>query len=1105
MKISKLFKKLKTAYYRSRYVKYLKKHIDEHAVLLEAGQGEHINGNVFAFLRSIETQQKWKCCVPYVSVTEKTKTAIDKKLKGYGFKKYVLVYRKSKRYRKMLATAKYLITDNSFPPYMVKRDEQVYLNTWHGTPLKQLGRRDIDNSTSIGNVQKNFLSADYLLFPNTYTRDIMMSDYMIDRLFKNKAIITDYPRNDALFNRAMSEKLKAEYNPEGKRIIAYMPTWRGLGRNADTTAQIREAEGIIKDIEKGLNEDEVLYVNFHFLIGNQIDFSSYEKVNAFPEEYETYEFLNICDVLITDYSSVMFDFAQTGRGVVMYIYDYEKYKEEKGFYFDITELPFPKPNTVPELLRVLHEPLEQYHLDRKFTGRDFGHATEKVMDLIFKNIASNLDITDYNYSKGTKYVLFESPRNPLHRQIAEKYMNSLSPEEKKKTVIAFVGAMKGGNIEFLKAMDKDLEFLRVMSGGSKSLTEYAFGFKQKKFGGAEKHLEKFCDREYERLIKYIGADEVSVLIANRYERLMACARFSGRTAIHEFPPYFYSMVNKTFHRDRPSKRNVFTKFDEVIEHEIEDETSYWEGTSCTGITAQLSSVSYHVSDDVFEIKSKLLLESMEKAIDSIDAAVIAGNEYPIEVNHVKGRTDKGVYKYKKKIKISIPVAEINGWEFHNRLLLKLRLGGKSILVFTLSPRPRRRFKKLIYPVDRFDEVCFFKEGVKYFTVTVRNRNHTDSGFVRFKIAVAFICHLLTFWHKPVLMYEKDCSRYEESASLLLERMVDKGYKNMNYILAKGYPYREKIPEKCLPYLVDRFSFKHFYKLFASKSIIASEAIAHSLEPRTVSKLFRPFIQHGRKNYVFLQHGVMYMISLSSEQRAFFNKGAGRGLQRVVVSSELEANHFIQNTGYEPEDMYISGLPKFDTSYCREDADRIIVMLTWRPWEYVNGMNNFFETGYYKMLKRIVDSVPDEFKDKLIVLPHPLIADLVELNSRDAVWRYAVRDTRYDEILRSGRVLITDYSSIAYDAFYRGMNVIFCWEEKDECMEQYGSNAKLMLTEELAFGPVCYRCSDIGELIKTVYDSRQSEKFLDNYNRIVKYNDGKNTERLINMLEKDRII
>ena len=238
MGIKKIKNAIRNARANNEYLKYYDAPIDDKAILLEAAQGKHTDGNIFAFLRCVEENPRWQYLTPYVVITRESKAEAQKKFARYGFRRAKLVVRNSTEYMKILATAKYLITDNSFPPYFIKKLGQIYLNTWHGTPLKRLGRADITNSTSIGNVQKNFLTADYLLQPNSYTKEVMMKDYMVDRVYGGRVVVADYPRNDVLFTKPLEVELRTKFNPNGKKIIAYMPTWRGTGRNANVKQQI---------------------------------------------------------------------------------------------------------------------------------------------------------------------------------------------------------------------------------------------------------------------------------------------------------------------------------------------------------------------------------------------------------------------------------------------------------------------------------------------------------------------------------------------------------------------------------------------------------------------------------------------------------------------------------------------------------------------------------------------------------------------------------------------------------------------------------------------------------------------------------------------------
>ena len=153
-----------------------------------------------------------------------------------------------------------------------------------------------------------------------------------------------------------------------------------------------------------------------------------------------------------------------------------------------------------------------------------------------------------------------------------------------------------------------------------------------------------------------------------------------------------------------------------------------------------------------------------------------------------------------------------------------------------------------------------------------------------------------------------------------------------------------------------------------------------------------------------------------------------------------------------------------------------------------------------MLEEIIESIPKKYKNKIVLLPHPLVINNIKNTPLN---KYIIKNKSYDEILRKTDILITDYSSIAYDAFYRGANVIFWWKEKDFCMEQY--NGHLMLNDNNAFGPVCYKKEKLTQNVNDLYKQKQKEEYIKKYRKIVEFHDNKNTERLVECLQKDKII
>ena len=358
------------------------------------------------------------------------------------------------------------------------------------------------------------------------------------------------------------------------------------------------------------------------------------------------------------------------------------------------------------------------------------------------------------------------------------------------------------------------------------------------------------------------------------------------------------------------------------------------------------------------------------------------------------------------------------------------------------------------------------------------------------------------------MYEKNCSRYEESASVLYEELIDQNYKNVFFVLDEEYlkKHGSEIKQKYKNNLISKFSLKHYFMFFACKTFMSSESIGHALETRCSSKAVRKRIVNKRFNYIFLQHGVMYMISLDSVSRKMFSQMPKKAKEyRVVVSSNLEAEHFLDFGQHKPEHIYLTGLCKFDKNKWNEDADRIVIMPTWRPWEYNQAVEDLYQTKYYKMLERMVYAVPESLRKKLTLLPHPLISEIFRGNGNEFSQYLSEADLKYDTILQNTKVLITDYSSISYDAFYRGANVIFYWEEPEECLKEYGSNTKLMLNKSNAFGDICYNEKELSQKLIEDYENGQRNEYIGNYQKIVEFHDGNNTKRLLKCLQKDNII
>lgn len=332
--------------------------LDEKAVLLESQHGTGMNGNIYYLLRVLATDPRYREFTLYLACRDDNRDRFQTRLEAEGMTQVRLVAVHSRAYLRVLASAKYLFGDITFYPLFVKRPDQVYLNTWHGTPLKTLGRRVNNDLHNIAGVQKNFFMADYLLYPNAYTMEHMVEDYMLPGLSHARILLAGYPRNTAFFDVEDAVKQREQLGLLGKRVYAFLPTWRGQIGAIDPNASA-DVQRQLQQLDEGLTEDEVLFVNLHPMAKKDVSFADFDHVRPFPVDRETYRFLNVADCLITDYSSVFYDFAVTRKKCVLFTYDEEAYEADRGFYRPLSTLPFPRVKTVEALLSEIRSP-KQY-------------------------------------------------------------------------------------------------------------------------------------------------------------------------------------------------------------------------------------------------------------------------------------------------------------------------------------------------------------------------------------------------------------------------------------------------------------------------------------------------------------------------------------------------------------------------------------------------------------------------------------------------------------------------------------------------------------------------------------------------------------------------
>lgn len=506
---------------------YEKEKINEKEILFESFLGNNFNGNPFYIFKEICENSKYDEYKKYiVASSEKNKKSIIKMLDNYGLLgKADIVLRNTKQYCYLLATAKYLINNVTFPTYFIRKEEQIYLNTWHGTPLKGLGRNIKDKPNSIGNVQRNFIHATHLLFPNDFTFDIIREDYMLNNIYTGKYIKSGYPRNDIFFNEERRKFVKEKLGLKNKKIVVYMPTWREkTNPKQKNDKQLTYIMYALYEFEKKLPDDTVVLVKLHHLANKAIDFKEFDKIIPFPEEYETYDVLNIADKLVTDYSSVMFDFLNTGKDVILYTYDEKEYCNGRSLYMEIKDLPFyysDDINLVCEKIKEESQTEKNEKIRNELCFYDSKDSVSKLCEYIFEKNLSNdkfevIDHTKYNNGKKNILIFAGGLQKNGITSALRAILNNIDLDENNYFLTFYNNATKQ-NIDFINNLDKRVCYMPIM--GQKNFKKYEAIFYHLYFRwniNVINKIKKIYDREKFRLYRNINFD--TVIHYTGYER-----------------------------------------------------------------------------------------------------------------------------------------------------------------------------------------------------------------------------------------------------------------------------------------------------------------------------------------------------------------------------------------------------------------------------------------------------------------------------------------------------------------------------------------------------------------------------------------------------------
>lgn len=300
----------------------------------------------------------------------------------------IVVNRLSLKYYYYLAVSKFFINNVNWPLQYKKRKQAVEIQTLHGTFLKTMGldvKNEVDTQKKLQDFRTRHGRWDYLISPSPFMTQTAKRVFE----YEDKPVLEiGTPRNDILFQADEEQiaSIKTQIGiPADKKVILYAPTYRA---KTDDTLHLE-----IEKMKERLGDEYILLIRMHYFVSNNIRFDDHDgfvmNMAKYPNVNELYL---ISDIMITDYSSTMFDYAITRKPMIFFTYDYQYYKNDlRGMYLDFEkEAPGPMLEKTSDIVdyiqhidlrRTLFAEKEQQFFER-YAKFETGNAAKQVNDLI---------------------------------------------------------------------------------------------------------------------------------------------------------------------------------------------------------------------------------------------------------------------------------------------------------------------------------------------------------------------------------------------------------------------------------------------------------------------------------------------------------------------------------------------------------------------------------------------------------------------------------------------------------------------------------------------------------------------------------------------------
>ncbi|MCL2839588.1 MAG: CDP-glycerol glycerophosphotransferase family protein [Defluviitaleaceae bacterium] len=380
------------------YAKYRSFPIIENMILYESFLGQGLVCNPYALFKEFMRSKNFNDYkhVWVISDSEELKR-LEVEYKNYPSVSFISrTDGEGEQFAYHMATAKFLIKNSTFPHCFSCRPAQIVVHTWHSITAKKLGFDTADGglSADTGSPLRTFLQSSYIISPNDFMTDVYKNAYKLEGIYNGEIIQEGYPRTDLILNADCSDVLERMKTRgisvnRGKKIILYAPTWRGV----TVGNTINDAEDYLKisDVLQKYDKDYQVLIKPHQHVYKRLSAEQKKSGKYVPPYIDANELLSIVDILITDYSSIYFDFLHTERPILFYVPDLDKYNAERGVCFTANELPGPSIQNLDNLCSMIsnieqvREDYSQVYAQIKAWAckHDDGNVSRKVIDVVF--------------------------------------------------------------------------------------------------------------------------------------------------------------------------------------------------------------------------------------------------------------------------------------------------------------------------------------------------------------------------------------------------------------------------------------------------------------------------------------------------------------------------------------------------------------------------------------------------------------------------------------------------------------------------------------------------------------------------------------------------